>query len=200
MSIHSTALLLSIAPIVAGLFAFLFAFLLAGFRDRAAALVPFVPQATPAEVEEWIAELSTGLDVDAEWIAMADRIGEFSPINILARSIFISSAKRAITRASGVRLATAHGKQANTVPATRPTSGVKLTRALEIWTSRQWADRLVNGSDESRATDGLTTLNALAVAYRDSSEYSSTYLLAVDRSRAALRLCFPGALTASAAA
>lgn len=65
-----TALYLAILPMLAGFIAFITAALLAAYRVAALESAPFAPDYTDGV--EWASDLSLELDVDAEWVALAD--------------------------------------------------------------------------------------------------------------------------------
>jgi hypothetical protein len=116
-----TAIVLALSPIVSGMLAFLAAYFLAAYRVATVENAPFVPEYTASESAEWIADLSLSLDVDAEWIALADA-PEASPRS--AAAAYVASAKRGIAAAAGrIRK---HVAEAITVDPVAPLSSGKL--------------------------------------------------------------------------
>lgn len=195
------AIAAALFPIVSGVLAFIAAHFIAAYRIAAAESAPFVPEYTASETAEWCADLSLSLDVDAEWIALADAPEDHNveattcdPLPLVSgcklvsdRATFLASVRFGIAAAAARRT---------------------LREVLTLASDREWGEAYASAplpvsecSDNAEAVhvESLGTLALLAYKRGDASEAAAAWHAESEAYLTALREC-TSPVDASAAA
>lgn len=193
-------LVLALAPFAAGVLAAL-AGILASFGVSAACEATAFDSGE-SDAAEWCVELSESLDVDAEWIALADAADTVDALesadqahaynaHVRAKHDFLDRVRVgiALSRARILK----HYRQASA-----PTPNVQgysdLTRILGIAREREWCEAMAETPIETPrdylTECALSSLATLAMGLDDASEHATCTRLSVERYQAELRATF----------